>query len=109
MKFLEILKKFDKAIVTENKKLQSIYESLIADAEADIEETDDIEEACNEAAEDEMEEFIAQAFTSFTGHMLLAFFILLVIGIIITVVSSRLIDAMKRVESDEVYTEPGLE
>ena len=65
--------------------------------------------AMNEAAEDEMEEFIAQAFTRFTGHMLLAFFILLVIGIIITVVSSRLINAMKRVESDEVYTEPGLE
>ena len=33
MKFLEVMKKFDKAVVTENKKLKNIYATLLKEAE----------------------------------------------------------------------------
>lgn len=34
MNYLEILKKFDKAIVTESQKLQDIYDNLVKDGRA---------------------------------------------------------------------------
>ena len=54
MKFLDVLKKFDKAVVTENKKLQDIYATLLKESNeeaANIEETEDLEKKCYDEAE----------------------------------------------------------
>ena len=54
MKFLDVLKKFDKAVVTENKKLQDIYATLLKESDeeaAKIEESEDLENKCYDEAE----------------------------------------------------------
>ena len=56
MKFLEIMKKWDRAVVTENKKLKKIYESLLKEAEDEEltkEAEEDVEETCCKEAEDD--------------------------------------------------------
>ena len=54
MKFLDVLKKFDKAVVTENKKLQDIYATLLKESDeeaAKIEEIETLEKKCCDEAE----------------------------------------------------------
>ena len=56
MKFLEVLKKFDKAIVKENKALKSAYATLLKEAEEEeeVKEAEEaVEEKCCDEAEDE--------------------------------------------------------
>ena len=55
MKFLEVLKKFDKAIVKENKVLKSAYAALLKEA-AEEEEVKEAEETVEQKCCDEAEE-----------------------------------------------------
>ena len=59
MKYLDILKKFDNAIVAENKKLSSIYSKLIKESKEDeIKETDEekLKEKCCDEADKDLDE-----------------------------------------------------
>jgi hypothetical protein len=51
MNYLEILKKFDKAIITESQKLQEIYEELCNGDNCDSEETTETPEETPETPE----------------------------------------------------------
>ena len=55
MNYLEILKKFDKAIVTESQKLQEIYDNLVNDEQASNQvcDEDKKEENCDDCVKDE--------------------------------------------------------
>jgi hypothetical protein len=54
MNYLEILKKFDKAIVTESQKLQEIYDNLVKDGQASNQVcNEDEKEECDDCVEGE--------------------------------------------------------